>query len=264
MELAGLKATAFLATCTFVVPAFGQPGLPQPPQGVRGPMMIAPSMPIDGLQGTREDNEMRACVRANLRPIALIDAAREVMRSVEMAKANGARTSDYRRDLLQRQFQHYQSLGGSAATPQDVRLPDDPCNEQKQALQKKSAEMEGEYRRCADARPGEMKASALSHELVAGREYLLALGKAHEEKRNNPANFEAGLKGSGEWRALWRADPAAVRAELAHKFHEYRSAGGTATRIEDVQRIPNPCMPVPAPAKPQVILQQRSIAVPRQ
>jgi hypothetical protein len=61
----------------------------------------------------------------------------------------------------------------------------------------------------------------------------------HDEKRRNPS-MDPGLR--GEWRMLARIDPVQGRTDLARQFADYRAAGGPAARIEDVERIPNPCV----------------------
>lgn len=138
-------------------------------------------------------------------------------------------------------------------------MPDDPCREAQQALGRKSMALEIQYRECVAAHPGEMRVSALSRELVSARGYLARLEQIHEERRANPA-VGSGPKGSGEWAAAAKADPALVRAALAAKFQEYRIAGGPATRLEDVREIPDPCMSeAPSPLRSSPITEKRAL-----
>lgn len=210
-------------------------------------------------------NDVVDCTRANMAMLSLVRASEEVIQSVNNIRVSGANgASSYRMDLLERQWKYYKSLGGTAASPEQVRMPEDPCKEAKEALQRTSVTIEAQYRDCGASHPKEMRLSALSKELLSGRGYLATLEKIRDEKRSNP-NFDSGFKGSGEWAAAFKADPALVRAELAVKFQEYRSAGGPASRLEDVREILNPCIPeANPPARASPIADKRTLTLPRQ
>jgi len=220
---------------------------------------------VGALLGTKEMNDLRECTRAHQAELALTQASEEVLRSVNnLKRAGGGGASSYQRDLLERQWKYYKSLGGMAASPEDVRMPEDPCMQVREVLQGKSAVMETQYQKCAASHPKEMRLSALSKELSSARGYLVALERIREEKRNNP-NIDSGSKGSGEYARAFQADPVLVRAELAIKFQEYRNAGGPATRLEDVREIPNPCLPTVTDApRPSPINQKRTLIVPKE
>lgn len=209
--------------------------------------------------------DARECERANAPALALIRAAEELMRTADGIRHQGAKgASAYQTELLASQWKYYKSLGGAAASPEQVRLPEDPCKEARQALQQKGAALEAEYRNCVAAHPKEMRLMALSRELASNRRYLAMLEKAHEEKGRNP-NFEAESRGGGEWARALKADPALARARLAAQFQEYRSAGGTATRLEEVSEMPNPCAPAAVSAGPPASIGARkSLSLPAQ
>ena len=210
-------------------------------------------------------SDVRECTRANHAMLSLIKASEEVIRSVNNLKIAGAKGfSSYQRDLLERQWRYYKSLGGTAPSPEEVRMPEDPCKQVKEALQDKSVAMEAQYKECVASHAREMRLSVLSKELSSGHRYLAALKKIQEEKRNNP-NFDSSAKDSEEWVAAFKADPALVQADLAAKFQEYRNAGGPASRLEDVREIPNPCLPeVTDPPTPPPITQKRILILPKQ
>jgi hypothetical protein len=252
------------------------PGLPAgtaPISATPGPRMGAevpqvqgpPPRTLGALRSTKEMNDLRECTRVHQTELALMKASEEVMRSVNNLKMAGTRgTSSYQKALLESQWKYYKSLGGMASSPEDVRMPEDPCMQVKEVLQGKSTVMETQYQECAASHPKEMKLSALSKELSSGQRYLVALERIREEKRNNPS-FDSGSKGSGEYARAFQADPLLVRAELGMKFQEYRDAGGPATRLEDVREIPNPCLPTVTDApRPSPINQKRTLTVPRE
>jgi hypothetical protein len=117
--------------------------------------------------------------------------------------------------------------------------------------------MPAQYQECAAARGREVRLATLSNELVNNRQTLAMVEKMHEEKRRNPGT-DPGLR--GEWRMLARIDPVQARGELGQQFVEYRAAGGPAARVEDVERIANPCLPAkravtgPSPVRREAIL----------
>lgn len=226
------------------------------------PVQAPPPHTMGALLATDEMAEVRECTRAHQKELALIKASEELMRSVNNLKITGAgRTSPYQKDLLERQWKYYKSLGGTAASPEQVRMPEDPCMPAREALQKKSAAMEAQYRECSASHAREMKLSALSKELSDGNRYLAALEKFREQKRSTPG---LGSGGNDEYARAFQADPEVVRAGLAAKFLEYRAAGGPATRLEDVREIPNPCLPLAAATqRPSPVTQSRTLAVPR-
>ena len=246
------------------------PGVPGPagtavPAGPRAGITVPtagapPPATIGLLQGSKELNDVNACTRANMATLSLIRASEEIIRSsnnIGIAGAKGAST--YQSDLLERQWKYYKSLGGTAVSPQQVRVPEDPCKTEKEALNQKSVAQETRYRNCVALHPKEIRLAALSKELASGRAYLAALEKLREERSNNP-NFDSSSKGSGEWAALLKADPLAVRAGLAVKLQEYRSAGGSASQLEDVREIPNPCVTeVTTTSRPASISDKRTL-----
>ncbi|MBL8474165.1 MAG: hypothetical protein KF778_15905 [Rhodocyclaceae bacterium] len=221
----------------------------------------APLPTLDALRGSREMDELRACTRANQATLELIRAAEELMRTasnVRNAGAGGA--TPYHQDLLERQWKHYKSLGGSAATPDAVRPPEDPCYQAKQALQTKSAHVDAQYRACSATRAREMRVFALSREIASGHRYLEMLERVRQEKRDHAA---AGSRDDAVYARAFAADPLRVRTELAAKFVEYRNAGGSAARPEEVREIPNPCIEADnRPAPPSPVMQRRSITLP--
>lgn len=239
---------------------------PGPRVGAAVPTVQAPPpRTLGALLNTKEMNDVRECTRAHQAELALMKASEEVMRSANNLKMAGARgASSYQRDLLERQWKYYKSLGGMAASPEDVRMPEDPCMPVREVLQSKSTAMETQYQECAASHPKEMRLSALSKELSSGQRYLVALERIREEKRNNPS-VDSGSKGSGEYARAFQADPVLVRAGLAMQFKEYRAAGGPAARLEDVREIPNPCLPEVTDApRPSPIMQKRTLIVPRE
>jgi hypothetical protein len=244
-----------------VAPRPGGPGVGMVPRVTHAP----PGEIMGGLRGSKEMDDSRECRRANAATLSLIRAAEEVMRSVNNLGVSGAKGApSYQSDLLDRQWKYYKSLGGTAASPEQVRLPENPCRQVSEALRQKGAVMEAKYRECAASHPKEIKLSALSRQLLANRGYLAMLESVQEEKRRNP-KFDSEFKGSGEWAAAFKADPALARAQLALQFQEYRSAGGTAPRLEGVTEIPNPCVPEAAAApRPSPITDRPTLTLPGQ
>lgn len=249
-------------------PQNGGAAIAPTPMGPRptGVMPVMPALrmaPPELLRGTKEMSDANECRRTHQNDQSLMRAAEEVIRSVNNARAVGARgASAYQSDLLERQWKYYKSIGGTAASPEQVQMPEDPCKEAGLALERKSSAVMNQYQECVAAHPKEIKLSALSRELIGNCGFLAALEKYHEEKRTNPG-FDASAKGGGEWAAAFKADPAVVRTAVAMKFQEYRDAGGPAARLEDVTEIPNPCLPEKASlSQPSPINAKRSLTVP--
>jgi hypothetical protein len=206
----------------------------QVPYVNRGPLQGA----ADGARA-----EHAACMRQHASTLALIDAARSVIRTrdnLQRDRSQG-RNVAYGESELERNWKYYKSQGGTAASPEQVSVPEDPCRESAQAVQRQMGEAQEKYRECAAARAGEVRLAQLSKEVVDGRQWLAMAEKMQEEKRRNPSLAAEGA-GRGEWRGLDKVDPVQARAALGQQFAAYRGAGGTAARIEDVTLVPNPCI----------------------
>lgn len=209
--------------------------------------LVAPQPPFYGeirasLHGTKEMNDSRECARANATTLSLIKAAEEVIRSVNNIRVSGAKGAPaHQSELLDKQWKYYKSQGGTAASPEQVTLPDDPCKNAKEALQQKTVAMEAEYRKCTDSHSDEIKLASLSNQLVENQKWLAMAEALQSEKRRNPEKFAAETKGSGEWAKLYSMEPVQLRTGLEYTFQEYKKYGGPAMRIEDVKAIPNPC-----------------------
>ena len=213
---------------------------------VPGVMPAPPGEIVGALRESKEMNDSRECQRANLAAISLRNSAEGVIRIVNNIKISKARGSSANYDAIYEKqlssaWDYYKSRGGTAASPEHVTLPEDPCKEVRAALQRKGAAMEAQYRECTTSHAKELKLAILSKQLVANRGYLVALEKVQAEQRKNP-NVNSDNKGSAEWAASFKTDPALVRATLASQFQEYRSLGGPASRLEDVGEVPNPCL----------------------
>lgn len=232
------------------MPPSGRPGptsMPMPAAPILLGGLVAPQPPVFGeirasLQGTKEMNDFRDCTRANAATLSLIKAAEEVMRLANNLRVSGAKgASAYQNELLERQWKYYKSQGGTAASPEQVALPDDPCKNTQEALRQKTVAMEAEYRKCTDSHTKEIKLSYLSNQLVENQKWFVMAEALQAEKRRDPEKFASEAKGSGEWAKLYSMEPAQLRAGMEYNFQEYKKYGGPATRVEDVQPIPNPC-----------------------
>ena len=188
---------------------------------------IAPEIQ-QAMLGTKEMADLRDCARENANAYALLKAAGEVMKSVQQIRAT-KEPSQQQRDLLATQWKEYKQHGGTAASPEQVVLPPEPCKALKEAAQIKAFAMTAAYRQCAATRSSEIRLAVLSKDVMRGRTFLEIYDKLPPEQR-----------------ARAPLDPVQVRAELAKDFKDYRAAGGPASRLEDVREIPNPCVPVPA------------------
>lgn len=233
-----------------MIPPSGRPGptsAPMPGAPITQGGLIAPQPPAYGeirasLQGTKEMNDSRDCARTNAATLSLIKATEEVMQSVNNLRIPGAKSaSAYQNELLERQWKYYKSLGGAAASPEQVTLPEDPCKNAKEALRQKTVAMEAEYRKCTDSHSSEIKLASLSNQLVENQKWLAMAEALQAEKRRNPEKFAAETKSSGEWAKLYSMEPAQLRVGMESTFQEYKKYGGPAMRIEEVKLIPNPC-----------------------
>lgn len=238
--------------------AHAQPTVPlvQP-----GPV-LQPGVPIDAtMAGTAEARaEHRDCMRKNAQALALLSASKEVVRTREIARNDRAqgRSGGYGEGELDRTWKYYKSLGGAAATPDAVSVPEDPCKASAEKFRQQADSAQARYRECAAAHPGEIRLARLSNEVVQTRQWLAAAEKVQEERLRNP---NPDTRGSGEWAVLAKLEPAPLRAELAQKFSAYRGAGGPAARVEDVAALPNPCItPPPAPGPSPV--RRQAIVIP--
>ena len=116
--------------------------------------------------------------------------------------------------------------GGSLLPPESLRL---------------NQEIHGRYRECVAANPKEARLATASKELADSRMWMAAAEKMQQERAQNPEKF-AGKRADPQWAKLEAEfNPARVRAAQAAMFQEYRAAGGTAARIEDVTPVPHPC-----------------------
>jgi hypothetical protein len=132
---------------------------------------VVPAVPREIVRQGPETEAYRACVRDNMRALELVRAAEEVARtaaSLRAATSAGA-AADYQRALLDRQFQHYRSLGGTAATPDAVGVPVDPCAPIADTLRRQQAEDHARYQQCAAGRAREVRLAAVSREIVESR-----------------------------------------------------------------------------------------------
>lgn len=153
-----------------------------------------------------------------------------------------------------------------AATPESVEVPPDPCQASANKLRDERMDLHAQYTECASTHAREVRLATLSKELMESRNWLVVAEKIQEERRRNPEKY-AGVDKSSEWGRLAQLEPAHVRASQAALFTEYRSAGGTAVRIEDVTALPNPCVqnlpgPPARPQGPSSITGQRSQTAP--
>ncbi len=221
--------------------AFNAPGMSR---AGAVPMREKPqhSVTASVLRQSKEMSEVRNCTSANAATLSLIRAAEEVVTTVNTLRNAGASVATYQQQLLDKQWKTYKSLGGTAASPEQVKPPEDPCKAAKEALHQKSVALENEYRQCVESRANDIKVSELSKELVSGRNYAAMLDRIHENTRTAPKP-DSGATVTSSRTATLKTDPDAVRAELAAKLEAYRSVGGPATRLEDVTEIPNPCIP---------------------
>jgi hypothetical protein len=254
------RAPASSPAAVQLTPPQGARVLVAPGMGGGGSLPMVPAPPphtLEAVRGTQEMSGLRECYRANSSTMSLIRAAEDVVRSVNNQKvATASVNPSYQRDLLDRQWKYYKSLGGTAATPEEVRIPEDPCNAEKTALQQKTAQMETQYRACVDAHPREMRLFALSRDLISARSYVAMASKINSQ----PGDFSAEVRARAG-----QVDLAAAKAGLAAQFQEYRGLGGTAAQIEEVRELPNPCLPKESTApQPSAITSKRTMIVPGQ
>jgi hypothetical protein len=202
--------------------------------------------------------EHRDCIVRNARLMAQLSASREVVRTREMLRIDRAqgRGTSFSEGELDRTWKYYKSQGGAAATPDEVRVPDDPCAASADKVRQQMATANAQYRECAAAHPAEIRLSQAANRVIQARQWLAGAERVEEERRRNP-NLDT--RGSGEWAALARIEPGKMRQDLELRFAEYRSVGGPASRIEDVTPVPDPCVPQqrepgPSPVRRQMIV----------
>lgn len=223
-----------------------------------------PSMPVmEGMRWSDEAKEIRSCEMSNRAILSLREAAESVIRLVANARAPTARVADtYYETQIANVMRDYQSQGGTATSPDQVRVPDDPCGAPREAWRRKNETMQLDYDKCVAAHPVEVKLSSLSKQIVSARDELAIAEKTEDERINNP-NIPADLRGKFDWAASIKARTMSLRTELAATFQQYRSAGGSAKRVEDVTKIPNPCAPsVGIPSEPSSISESRTMRGP--
>ena len=220
------------------------PGGPRPAPQIQGAPPILPSVPFGNAGPSQAMQDYQACTRANAKALELMRAAAAVEQSVRSAKTSPlpGNLAEYRRTLLERQFAHYQSLGGTAATPESVEVPPDPCRQSFDALRQDQGANYAKYKECTAAHAKEVRLSGLAFQIVESNRLIAAAERMQSERRNNPEKF-AEKRADPQWAKLESEfEPARLRAGTAALFAEYRAAGGTATRSEDVTSLPNPCV----------------------
>ena len=197
------------------------------PEGKAPALQPGAGVPIDAtLPATAEARaDHRECMRTNAAALSLLNASREVVRTRE--------------------------------TPDEVKVPDDPCKASADKFRQQAEAAQTQYRECAATHEREIRLSRLASEVIQARQWLAAAERVQEEKRRNPS-FGTDTRGSGEWASLAKLEPATMRRELAQRFTAYRSAGGPATRIDEVSALPDPCVaqrtPAPSPIRREGIV----------
>jgi hypothetical protein len=235
----------------------GASGVPVMPSGAMAPVPPERMTPA-AVQARREHAE---CMRANASAIEVANASREVVRARDLVKAARAQGRDvaYAQGELDRAWQHYLTRGGKATGPDGVRVPEDPCSGQAERAREQLEASRDRYQSCAASHQRELRLARLSGEVVQARHGLALAEKLQQERLRDPQAFEAKTRGSGEWRALAKMEPAMMREIMAQRFAEYRSAGGTAARADEVTVLPDPCLPErgalpPSPVRREAVL----------
>ena len=231
------------------------------PEGKAPALQPGAGVPIDAtLPATAEARaDHRECMRTNAAALSLLNASREVVRTRENLRSDRAqgRSLAYSEGELERNWKYYKSQGGVATTPDEVKVPDDPCKASADKFRQQAEAAQTQYRECAATHEREIRISRLASEVIQARQWLAAAEKVQEEKRRNPS-FGTDTRGSGEWASLAKLEPATMRQELAQRFTAYRSAGGPATRIDEVSALPDPCVaqrtPAPSPIRREGIV----------
>ena len=199
--------------------------------------------------------EHRDCVVKNARALALLSASKEVIRPREMLRNDRAqgRSTSFSEGELERSWKYYKSQGGAATTPDEVKVPDDPCAASAEKVRQQTQAANAKYRECAAAHAHEIRIHQAANGVINARQWIAGAERIQEERRRNP---NPDTRGSGEWAALAKLEPAKMRQELDQRFLEYRTVGGTATRAEDVTAVPDPCMPPQRYTEPSTIRRQ--------
>ncbi len=198
--------------------------------GISSP--LPPNLPASvraALEASAEMRASRECARSNESRQAQLRAAANVSKTQQSIQAAGAKAPAYLTQMLEQQYKLYKSLGGTAASPQDVTVPEDPCKSSVEALRVKAAALEAGHRQCQGTRGREVKLALLAQEVVNTRAALAMLATLPADK--------AGVVTA----PVGKTSAAQLRAEMAQKFQDYKNAGGTASRAEDVAEMPDPC-----------------------
>ena len=200
-------------------------------------------------------------MRKNAAALSLLNASREIVRARENLRADRAqgRNFAYSEAELDRNWKYYKSQGGTATTSDEVKLPEDPCMASAGKFRQQTQAAQIQYRECAATHERDIRISRLAKEVVQARQWLAAAEKVQEEKRRNP---NVDTRNSGEWASLAKLDPAQMRAGLAQRFTEYRSAGGQETRIENVKEMPDPCLVERRDAPPPSPVRREAVVIP--
>ena len=199
--------------------------------------------PSSGAAGGTAQDDYRACMQANAATWKLRRASEELVRTVSKMKQDGGKgkNQDQYQSQLKRQWDHYQALGGTAVSPEQVSVPEDPCKPIQDSMRQQADGARKRYNECATSRANEVKLANLSGALVQGQKRLAAAEALQAEKPRNP-DKPADTKGPGERARQSSVEPAQLRAGLERTFQEYRKSGGPATTIENVKALPNPCL----------------------